>query len=177
MRLLSANADDSFSLTSFFGKSSPSCQVLATRPTSRPKRLRISALYHAENCLAPLQTGGDLDIISLLTRKLPSSPYKLWETLTLAMLFFRIHRRRMTRRSATFNNLTNALRSGKRGYEKIQFCKEQAHKDRVQYFWVNSSIFSLHLLQFTAAFWLGPLHLYASRIYPGSSNQTPNPGV
>jgi hypothetical protein len=38
----------------------------------------------------------------------------------------------------TFHDLTNALGSGKRGYRKIQFCSEQAKKDGLQYFWVDS---------------------------------------
>jgi hypothetical protein len=38
----------------------------------------------------------------------------------------------------TFHDLTNALGSGKRGYRKIRFCGEQAEKDGLQYFWVDS---------------------------------------
>jgi hypothetical protein len=38
----------------------------------------------------------------------------------------------------TFQDLTNALGSGKRGYRKIQFCGEQAEKDGLGYFWVDS---------------------------------------
>jgi hypothetical protein len=38
----------------------------------------------------------------------------------------------------TFQDLTNALGSGKRGYRKIQFCGEQAEKDGLRYFWVDS---------------------------------------
>jgi len=38
----------------------------------------------------------------------------------------------------TFHDLTNALGTGKRGYRKIQFCSEQAKKDGLQYFWVDS---------------------------------------
>ena len=38
----------------------------------------------------------------------------------------------------TFHDLTNALGSGKTGHKKIQFCSEQAKKDGLQYFWVDS---------------------------------------
>lgn len=37
-----------------------------------------------------------------------------------------------------FHDLKNALGSSKRGYRKIQFCSEQAKKDKLQYFWVDS---------------------------------------
>ena len=77
MRLLSANADDSFSLTSFFGKPSPSYAIL-------------SHTWEADD------------------------------------------------QEVTFNDMTNALGCDKRGYRKIQFCKEQAKRDGLQYFWVDS---------------------------------------
>jgi hypothetical protein len=77
MRLLSANADGSFSLTSFFGKPSPSYAIL-------------SHTWDADD------------------------------------------------QEVTFHDLTNALGSGKSGYKKIQFCSEQAKKDGLQYFWVDS---------------------------------------
>jgi hypothetical protein len=77
MRLLSANVDGSFSLTSFFGKPSPSYAILS----------------------------------------------HTWET---------------DDQEVTFHDLPNPLGNGKRGYRKIQFCSEQAKKDGLQYFWVDS---------------------------------------
>jgi heterokaryon incompatibility protein (HET) len=77
MRLLSANIDGSFSLTSFFGKPSPSYAILS----------------------------------------------HTWE---------------VDDQEVTFHDLANALGSGKSGYRKIQFCSEQAKKDGLQYFWVDS---------------------------------------
>jgi hypothetical protein len=38
----------------------------------------------------------------------------------------------------TFQDLMNAQGSSKRGYRKIRFCSEQAKKDGLQYFWVDS---------------------------------------
>jgi hypothetical protein len=38
----------------------------------------------------------------------------------------------------TFQDLANSLGSSKPGYRKIQFCGEQAKKDDLQYFWVDS---------------------------------------
>lgn len=38
----------------------------------------------------------------------------------------------------TFNDLRSGMGRSKAGYKKIQFCREQAQKDRLQYFWVDS---------------------------------------
>jgi hypothetical protein len=38
----------------------------------------------------------------------------------------------------TFQDLKNGKASHKKGYRKIQFCGEQAKKDRLQYFWIDS---------------------------------------
>jgi hypothetical protein len=38
----------------------------------------------------------------------------------------------------TYHDLVNGLGSEKIGYRKIQFCAEQARKDELQYFWVDS---------------------------------------
>ncbi|KIX05609.1 uncharacterized protein Z518_03581 [Rhinocladiella mackenziei CBS 650.93] len=38
----------------------------------------------------------------------------------------------------TFNDLQNGSGKSKAGYIKIQFCGEQAHKDGLQYFWVDT---------------------------------------
>jgi hypothetical protein len=38
----------------------------------------------------------------------------------------------------TFKDLTNGVRLNKLGYGKIRFCGEQARKDGLQYFWVDS---------------------------------------
>jgi hypothetical protein len=39
---------------------------------------------------------------------------------------------------ATFNDLQNGSGTRKIGYAKISFCGEQASKDRLQYFWVDT---------------------------------------
>jgi hypothetical protein len=77
MRLLSANADGSFSLTSFIGNNIPSYAILS-------------------------HTWGAND------------------------------------QEVTFQDMTNAVGSSKMGYRKIQFCGDQAVKDGLQYFWVDS---------------------------------------
>ena len=77
MRLLSANADGSLSLTSFFGNNTPSYAILSHR-------------WEADN------------------------------------------------QEVTYQDLINTSGSNKRGYRKIQFCGEQAKKDGLQYFWVDS---------------------------------------
>ncbi|KAF1967154.1 hypothetical protein BU23DRAFT_660474 [Bimuria novae-zelandiae CBS 107.79] len=38
----------------------------------------------------------------------------------------------------TFQDLKNGLGFGKEGYGKIQFCSEQAERDGLRYFWVDS---------------------------------------
>ena len=38
----------------------------------------------------------------------------------------------------TFHDLINCLGSNKKGYRKIQFCSEQAERDGLRYFWVDS---------------------------------------
>ena len=38
----------------------------------------------------------------------------------------------------TFNDLENELGKSKAGYTKIQFCGEQARKDKIDYFWVDT---------------------------------------
>jgi hypothetical protein len=38
----------------------------------------------------------------------------------------------------TFHDLINHFGSNKNGYRKIQFCSEQAERDRLRYFWVDS---------------------------------------
>ena len=38
----------------------------------------------------------------------------------------------------TFNDLQNGSGKSKAGYAKIQFCGEQARKDGLQYFWVDT---------------------------------------
>ena len=38
----------------------------------------------------------------------------------------------------TFKGLTNGVGLNKLGYGKIRFCGEQARKDGLQYFWVDS---------------------------------------
>jgi hypothetical protein len=38
----------------------------------------------------------------------------------------------------TFEDVVNGLRRGKSGYRKLRFCNEQAKKDGLQYFWVDS---------------------------------------
>jgi hypothetical protein len=38
----------------------------------------------------------------------------------------------------TFQDLVNGVKSNKMGYKKIQFCGEQAKRDGLQYFWVDS---------------------------------------
>jgi hypothetical protein len=38
----------------------------------------------------------------------------------------------------TFNDLENGSGKSKTGYAKIQFCREQAEKDGLQYFWVDT---------------------------------------
>jgi hypothetical protein len=37
-----------------------------------------------------------------------------------------------------FNDLGTGLGKDKQGYSKIQFCQEQAHKDAIQHFWVDT---------------------------------------
>ena len=37
----------------------------------------------------------------------------------------------------TFKDLTDGVKIGKVGYQKIQFYGEQAWKDSLQYFWIN----------------------------------------
>jgi hypothetical protein len=39
---------------------------------------------------------------------------------------------------ATFNDLENGLGKTKAGYAKIQFCRKQAKKDKIDYFWVDT---------------------------------------
>ena len=38
----------------------------------------------------------------------------------------------------TFEDLTNGMRSSKRGYQKLRFCSEEAKRDGLSYFWVDS---------------------------------------
>lgn len=38
----------------------------------------------------------------------------------------------------TFNDLINGSAKEKPGYEKIMFCGEQARKDELQYFWIDT---------------------------------------
>jgi Heterokaryon incompatibility protein (HET) len=38
----------------------------------------------------------------------------------------------------TFNDLKNGSGKSKAGYAKIQFCRKQARKDGLQYFWVDT---------------------------------------
>jgi hypothetical protein len=38
----------------------------------------------------------------------------------------------------TFKDLTDGTSKGKAGYGKIQFCGEQARRDGLQYFWVDT---------------------------------------
>lgn len=38
----------------------------------------------------------------------------------------------------TFNDLHNGLGKSKAGYRKIQFCGQQARKDGLEYFWVDT---------------------------------------
>ena len=38
----------------------------------------------------------------------------------------------------TFNDLENGSGKSKTGYAKLQFCREQAEKDGLQYFWVDT---------------------------------------
>jgi hypothetical protein len=38
----------------------------------------------------------------------------------------------------TFQDLVNGVGSCKTGYRKIQFCRGQAQRDGLQYFWVDS---------------------------------------
>jgi Heterokaryon incompatibility protein (HET) len=38
----------------------------------------------------------------------------------------------------TFNDLTDGTGEGKAGYDKIRFCAEQAIRDGLQYFWVDT---------------------------------------
>jgi hypothetical protein len=38
----------------------------------------------------------------------------------------------------TFQDICNATGSSKYGYKKIQFCEQQAQKDGLQYFWIDS---------------------------------------
>ena len=38
----------------------------------------------------------------------------------------------------TFDDLTNGTGKNKAGYEKIQFCGEQARQDNLQYFWIDT---------------------------------------
>lgn len=38
----------------------------------------------------------------------------------------------------TFADLSNGAGKGKAGYSKIQFCGEQARRDGLQYFWVDT---------------------------------------
>src|SRR5438045_787685 len=37
-----------------------------------------------------------------------------------------------------FEDLVNGTGKGKAGYKKIQFCGEQAARDKLQYFWVDT---------------------------------------
>jgi Heterokaryon incompatibility protein (HET) len=78
MRLLEANADGRFKLTSFFDNETP--------------------------CYAILSHTWDTD----------------------------------NNQEVTYQDLINGLGSGKRGYRKIQFCGEQAKRDGLRYFWVDS---------------------------------------
>ena len=38
----------------------------------------------------------------------------------------------------TYEDVINGIGKGKLGYEKIQFCGEQARQDGLQYFWVDT---------------------------------------
>jgi hypothetical protein len=38
----------------------------------------------------------------------------------------------------SFQDMTNALGSSKTGYKKILFCNEQAKRDGLHYFWVDT---------------------------------------
>jgi hypothetical protein len=77
MRLLSSNADGSFSLNRFTGNNIPSYAIL-------------SHTWEADD------------------------------------------------QEVTFHDLMNHLGISKKGYRKIQFCGEQAKRDGLQYFWVDS---------------------------------------
>ena len=48
------------------------------------------------------------------------------------------HRWEPNEQEFTFEDVTNSTGKGKVGYSKIQFCGEQAKKDDLQYFWVDS---------------------------------------
>ena len=38
----------------------------------------------------------------------------------------------------TFRDMEDGSGQGKKGYEKIKFCREQAARDDLQYFWVDT---------------------------------------
>jgi len=38
----------------------------------------------------------------------------------------------------TFEDITKGIADGKTGYEKIRFCGEQARRDGLQYFWIDT---------------------------------------
>jgi hypothetical protein len=40
----------------------------------------------------------------------------------------------------TFKDLMDSTSKGKAGYSKIRFCGEQANRDGLQYFWVDTSM-------------------------------------
>ena len=48
------------------------------------------------------------------------------------------HRWRKNDEEVTFEDMTNGAGKNKPGYEKIQFCGEQARLDGLQYFWIDT---------------------------------------
>jgi hypothetical protein len=48
------------------------------------------------------------------------------------------HRWEADNQEVNFQDLSNGEASGKEGYRKLQFCREQAAKDGLEYFWVDS---------------------------------------
>ncbi|KAJ4305075.1 hypothetical protein N0V90_000605 [Kalmusia sp. IMI 367209] len=52
----------------------------------------------------------------------------------------------------TFQDLKEGIRKKKNGYEKIQFCRQQAERDRLRYFWVDTCcINKIHIVELQGA--------------------------
>jgi hypothetical protein len=68
------------------------------------------------------------------------SPKFLYKSCSIAKYAILLHT--WGAEEATFEDLQNGTGAKKAGYKKIRFCGEQAKRDGLQYFWVDTCYFS-----------------------------------
>jgi hypothetical protein len=92
------------------------------------------------------------------------------------------HRWEADNQEVTLQDLTNGEVSSKKGYRKIQFCAEQAKRDGLQYFWIDSCcIDKTNVTALSIAFqsmfdWYrdsAKCYVYLSDVSTGTSSQSP----